>query len=95
MIYFGETFTITNERDYVKGKFGFKAYNSQGTCVAIVFMTDDQRVAAYGNCEFRFYPKFKNKYGEWHRILSHGNRIKYQNLCDILNKQSSYSLYVD
>ena len=95
MTCFNETFTITNEKDYVKGKWGFKAYNAKGECIAIVFMTDDKRVAAYGNCEFCFYPKFKKTYGEWHRIRSHGSRIKFKNLCDILSKQSSYNLYID
>ena len=93
--YFNETFKITNEKACVKGKCGFKAYNSQGEYVAIVFMTDDKRRVAYGNCEFCFYPKYKQKYGEWHRIISHGGRIKYSTLCEILKKQSSYCIFVD
>ena len=92
---FGEIFKITNETDYFRGKNGFKAYNPQGKCVGIVFMTDDKRTAAYGNCEFCFYPEYKHPYGEWHRILSHGSRIKFKYLCDILSKQSTYNLFVD
>ena len=73
MKHFAETFKITNEKDYSWRKSGFKAYNSQGKCVGVIFMTDDKRVAAYGNCELCVYPEFKNRYGEWHRIRSHGS----------------------
>ena len=95
MHHYYETFTITNEKGYERSKSGFKAYNSQGEYVGIVFMTDDKRRSSFGNCEFCFCREFRGKYGEWHRITSHGSPIRYSVLCDRLKNQPSLTIYVD
>ena len=94
-VHFNEIFTFKSG-DYVyDDKRGFKAYNSKGEHVGIVFMTDDKRVKAYGYCELHFFPNYYNSYGVWHRIKSHGSRIAWGFLCDYLKTHEEYSCYID
>ena len=93
--YFGEMFTVTNEKEIMRSKRGYKAYNSEKECVGIVFMTDDKRISSYGNCELCFYPEYRRRYGEWHRIRSYGKAIRFSDLEKILSEKTSYSFYID
>lgn len=92
---YNEYFVIKNERKSYRNKTGFKAYNNSNEEIGIVFMCDDERTPAFQHCELCVYQEYVNKYGEWHRIKSHGARIKWQSLCEILNKQKSYKLFID
>ena len=93
--FYNEEFTFTNESTSYRGKNGYKAYNSNGENVGIVFMTDDKRRTSYGYCELCFYPNYQNRYGEWHKFTSHGYRLKWENLCTCLQNQSVYKCYID
>ena len=93
--YFHETFTFKSESCRYDGKYGFEAYNSKGEHVGIVFMTDDKRIKAYGYCELHFFPQYRERYGEWHRIKSHGNRIAWDFLCNQLKFKNEYTCYID
>lgn len=93
--HFNETF-IFKTGDYVyDGKYGFRAYNSKGEHVGIVFMTDDDRHPSYKHCELHFFPEYYSRYGVWHRITSHGDRILWEFLCNILKSRKEYSCYID
>ena len=85
--YFQEEFTFTMQKAFYRGKIGFQAYNSKGENVGLVFMCDDKRTPAYEHCELCMYPAYYNQYGEWHRIQSHGGRIKWDKLCEILKQR--------
>ncbi|MBR1975033.1 MAG: hypothetical protein IKA20_04210 [Clostridia bacterium] len=93
--YFQEYFTFTNEKGYHRGKNGFQAFNSKGENIGIVFMTDVHKTPAYGHCELCMYPAYYNQYGEWHRITSHGGRIKWSKLCEILKSRTEYKVFID
>lgn len=92
---FAETFTFTNEPASIRGKSGYKAYNSYGKYIGIVYMTDDKRSPSFECAELCMLPNYYNVYGEWHRIKSHGGRIKWQVLCDRLSKNGKYECYID
>ena len=94
-VYFKEMFTIKSQMEYYRGKQGFQAYNSKGEKVGIIFMSDDLRTPAYGHCELCIYPAYQNQYGEWHRILSHGGRFKWDKLCELLSQRDEYKMYID
>lgn len=93
--YFQEWFTFTNVRGYHRGKKGFQAFNSKGENVGIVFMTDVIKTPAYEHCELCMYPAYYNQYGEWHRIQSHGGRIKWSELCEILKHTATHKVFID
>lgn len=78
-----------------RGAKGFKAYNSKGQNVGIVYMTNDKRVSAYGYCELCFYEEYHNRYGEWHRFTSHGQKIKWEYMVQQLNQNTIYKCYID
>ena len=93
--YFQEFFTFKNESGYHRGKRGFQAFNSNGENIGVVFMTDVHKTPAYGHCELCMYPAYYNRYGEWHRITSHGGRIKWSKLCEILKEKAEYKVFID
>ena len=93
--YFQEEFTFTNQRVSYRGKEGFQAYNMQGENVGIVFMCDDKRTPAYEHCELCIYEDYHTRYGEWHRITSHGGRIKWSKLCEILQQKTNHKIFID
>jgi hypothetical protein len=92
---FQEEFTFTNERKSYKGKTGYKAFNSKGDNIGIVYATDDERTPAFGHCELCIYPEHHNQYGEWHRIKSYGERIKWTTLCTFLEHNREYKVFID
>ena len=93
--YFQEEFTFINQTAFYRGKVGFQAYNSKGENVGLVFMCEDKRTPAYEHCELCMYPAYYNQYGEWHRIISHGGRIKWCKLCEILKQKTKYKVFID
>ena len=93
--YFQEEFTFTSQKAVYRGKSGFQAYNSKQENVGLVFMCDDKRTPACEHCELCMYPAYYNRYGEWHRITSHGGRIKWDKLCKILKKNLKYTVFID
>lgn len=92
---FAEEFIFENRHAMLRGKNGFKAYNHKGLNVGIVFMTDDDRSPAYECCELCFYPEYHNRYGEWHRFTSHGQKIKWEHMVQQLNRNGIYKCYID
>lgn len=94
-VYFNETFTFKCGVYWYNGKQGYKAYNSKGEHVGIVFMTDDRRTVAYGYCELHFFPKYYKRYGEWYRIRSNGSRILWSFLSDYLKTHKEYQCFID
>ena len=92
---FGEYFTFTSEREIYKDKLGFKAYNSQGLNVGIVYACDDRRQSAFGCCELCIYEAWKTRYGQWHIITSHGAYINYNKFCEDIKVAGEIKLYVD
>lgn len=92
---FNESFTFMSGIYRCDGKVGYKAFNSKGEHVGIVFMTDDPRTPAYKHCELHFFPQYYNQYGEWHRITSHGKRILWKTVCDYLKTHENYECFVD
>ena len=94
-VHFNEYFTFKSGVYMYDGKRGFRAYNSKGEQVGIVFMTDDERTPAYKHCELHCFPKYHSRYGEWHRIKSHGNRILWEFLRNKLKTQNEYSCFID
>ena len=94
-VYFNELFIFKTGDYFYDGKHGFRAYNSQGEHVGIVFMTDDDRGPAYKHCELHCFPEYYSRYGEWHRITSHGNRISWEFLCNVLKTQKEYPCFID
>lgn len=92
---YGERFTFVNERVEYDGVIGFRTYNSMGDEVGIVWMTDDVRTPAYEHCEMFIYLEYRHRYGMWHRIKSFGKRIPWDFLCDKLETNGSYELYID
>ena len=92
---FQEYFTFKNIMKSYRGKTGFVALNSENEEIGIVFMCDDKRTPSFENCELCIYSKFQNRYGEWHRIKSNGERIRWEHLEEILKSQGLYKVYVD
>lgn len=92
---FGEWFTFVNEHATNRFKHGFKAYNSKGDYVGIVFMTDDKRSPAYGCIELSMFTNYYRRYGEWHRIKSNGGYVSWQLLCARLEKYGKYECFID
>lgn len=90
-----EDFTVTSAKGIYRGKSGFKAINSSQQNVGIIFMTDDKRGPAYGHCELCSFPNFQPKYGEWHRIKSHGKRIKWDDLYNYLQTHEKITIHID
>lgn len=93
--FFNEYFTFTNEVARLEGESGYKAYNSKGENVGIVFETTGAHTFADGHCELRMYPKYYNRYGKYHRIKSNGGRIKWSKLCEILSNKGKYTIFID
>lgn len=93
--YYHEEFTFTNERTHYRKKNGFRAYNSKGENVGLVFSCDDKRLSAYEHCELCIYSAYHERYGEWHIIKSYGERIKWDKLCEILKTKENYKLFID
>jgi len=93
--YFQEEFIFTSEKAFYRGKSGFQAYNSKQEKVGLVFMCDDPRTPAYEHCELCIYDRYQNQYGEWHRIQSHGGRIKWSKLCEILKQKTKHKVFID
>ncbi|MBR4800744.1 MAG: hypothetical protein IK048_03660 [Clostridia bacterium] len=77
-----------------RGLFGYKAYINN-ICVGIVFATVDKRTPAYNCCELSYYPEFFSQFGEWHRIKSNGERIRFAYLEDKIKKDRSYTFIID
>ncbi len=94
-VYFDEIFTFTNKKVWCRNHYGYEAYNSQKVLVGVVFMTDDKRTPAYGNCELCFYPEFEKRYGVWHRFKSNGYRLPWKTLCERLKNERSCSYFID
>lgn len=92
---YDEDFTFTGETAYYKRKYGYKAYNSKGDNVGIVYMTDDKRSPSYEYCELCFYSEYKTRYGEWHRFFTNGCKLKWATLCSILKTNSEYVCHID
>ena len=90
-----EEFTFINTHKSYNRKNGFPAINSNGDEIGIVFMGDDSRTPSYMCCELCIYDDFYNKYGKWHRITSHGNRIKWNDLCATLETNKSIKIFID
>lgn len=93
--FYNETFTFTNEKAKLKGKYGYKAYNSQGKNVGIVYMTDKKGITSYGYCELCIDSNYQYHYGQWHRIFSNGCRIQWETLCAYLKIHSQYVCHID
>ena len=93
--YFQEEFTFTSQKARYRGKSGFQAYNSKKENVGLIFMCDDSRTPAYKHCELCIYDIYQNQYGEWHRIQSHGGRIEWDKLCQILKEKAEYKVFID
>lgn len=63
------------------------------TCVGVVWEHQEKRaVDANGQAEIRFFEKYKNSYGLWHRMFN-GQRIKYIQLKSRLEKDGEYIYY--
>ena len=92
---FSEVFTFTNELAELRGKIGYLAYNANGENVGIVFEEDNQHTPAFECCTLCMYPTYYNRYGEWHRIRSHGGRIKWNKLCEILSCKEKCTYFID
>lgn len=92
---FGEKFVFKNEPASYCNFRGYRAYNSSGDNVGIVFMSPDKRSPAYGKCELCFYSKYHNRYGKYHRIKSSGGYIPWHLLCERLNKYGFVEYYID
>lgn len=90
-----ETFTFTDELTHHHKADAYKAYNSANENVGYVFMTDDQRTPAYGHCELHFYPDYQDRYQEWRRMTSNGERIKWETLCEKLKAEGRCEYFVD
>ena len=92
---FHEHFTFKNEIAECRGKIGFQAYNSAGENVGIVFMEDAKNTPAFEHCTLCMYPAYYNRYGEWHRIRSHGGRIKWNKMEELMETIGHYQLFID
>lgn len=92
---FNEVFTFTNELAELRGKIGYLAYNANGENVGVVFEDDNQHTTAFGYCTLCLYPAYHNRYGEWHRIRSHGGKIKWSKLCEILSCKDKCTYFID
>ena len=92
---FNEDFIVKNELETYRGKHGYRAYTLAGKNIGIIFMTDDKRTPAYEHCEFAFFEKYHSIHGEFHRIISNGQRIKWDYLCRELNKYKQLKIHVD
>ena len=94
-VYFNEWFTFKRGNYVYDNKSGFKAYNEKGEHVGVVFMTNDPRTPAYRHCELHCFPQYYDRYGEWHRITSYGNRIAWAALCNYLENHAEYKCFID
>lgn len=93
--YFHEEFFFINKRACHRGKQGFQAYNSKDENIGIVYMCDDKDGPSYEHCELCMYSEYHERYGEWHIIKTHGGRIKWSKLCEILQKNGRYTVFID
>ena len=91
---YNDYFIVKNEQKSYCKKEGYRVYNRNNEEIDIIFMCDTARTPAFGNCELCVYNEHK-QYGEWHRIKSHGSRIKWEHLCKVLKEQEEYQLFID
>ena len=92
---FGEIFTIKCEIEEYKKKLGYKIYNSKNENIGIVFSCDDARLTAYGCCDICVYDGFRQVYGQWHIIRSHGAYIRFNELSEKLKSSKEIKIFVD
>ena len=90
-----EVFVFTNKMTRHKNEVAYEVYNALNQNVGYVFMTDDKRIPAYGNCEIHFYPAYQNKYQEWRRLTSHGQRIPWDDFLQRLKREGQCKYYID
>lgn len=90
-----EYFVFTNKTTHHKTEVAYEVYNALNQNVGYVFMTDDKRTPAYGNCEIYFYTAYQNKYQKWRRITSYGQRIPWDKFLHKLKCEGQCKYYID
>lgn len=64
------------------------ATDEKNRCVGVVFEhLTGKPSQADGQAEICFFDKYYNEYGSWHRIFINGQRLPYNKLQSILDKQ--------
>lgn len=92
-----DTFIFKKETGYnkSKGKRGFLTYDKSGNNVGVTFMHDDKRREAYGQAEICFYDKYISKFGEWRLIFINKERLSFNKLSKILERQDVFEATID
>lgn len=90
-----EHFIFKNEIAEYRGKIGFQAYNTAGENVGIVFPCDNEASPTYGACELRFYEAHHTRYGEGQIVRSHGGKIQWAKLEELLETSGSCQFFID
>ncbi|MBD5583565.1 MAG: hypothetical protein HDQ88_00560 [Clostridia bacterium] len=82
--------TITEmTKTFLKNENCILVYDNNN-CVGIIFEHYESRNArANGQAEIRFWDRFNNEYGKWHRIFINGQRISFNYLMNNLNNLHS------
>ena len=91
---FAQNFTFENIKTVCRGICGYKAYDEKGENVGVVFPTG-KRYATHDYCELAFFERYWERYGVYHRIQSHGERIPYAAVDTYLMSHERYTCFVD
>lgn len=63
-------------------------------CVGVVWKHyDSKHSKAIGQAEIRFFPRYEQQYGVWHRMFSDGYRLQYDGLRNCLDKNGNYTYF--
>ena len=66
-------------------------FNNKGICVGVVWEHREKRKSlANGQAEIRFFERFENEYGLWHRMFIDKQRLSYSSLMTTLEKSGEY-----
>lgn len=68
-------------------------FDENGRCVGVVFSHDEKDAPVHGQAEIGFFEKYRQEYGQWHRIFVGHNgkeRLKFAQLEKLLDAEEEY-----
>ena len=83
------TFVFKNKIGFNRGVYGYETYDKSGRKVGITYK-HKQRAVAFGQAEISFFEEYKDEFGEWRLVFIDGDRLPYEKLSKILEKNDTF-----
>lgn len=83
------TFVFKNTKGFNRGVYGYETYDKSGRKVGITYK-HKQRAVASGQAEISFFEEYKDEFGEWRLVFIDGDRLPYEKLSKILEKNDAF-----